>query len=189
MIKHLKYILTLTILLVGLNLFAQTKKAKYGKAKYPTTIVGKILDSITLKPVPYCIVTIEKKIDIKKSKYTSENGTYEFQGINKGNYNIYLSYLNHKNLLFDSINVQNYINVVPNFYLKIDTTLKSKIIIENCNPITNPFKSISYTKETINYIVEFEKIFIRNNSCLENGYIISTKRGIVKVDNFMLKTK
>ncbi len=164
------------------------ERVQYGKAGYPTTINGKILDSITLKPIPYCVITIEKNYEFKKSKYTLEDGTYEFQNIPKGNYNIYLSYRNQKNLLIANIIVENPVNSVSDFYFKIDSTTKLLRMIENCHIIEKTSNIIPYTKGIINYKTEFEKIFIRNNSYLKNGYYILTKKGIVNVDYFIIKT-
>ena len=57
--NHLKYILTLAILVIGLNLFAQTDTVQYGKLEV------KVIDEMTKKPLANAVVKLEGKKYLK----------------------------------------------------------------------------------------------------------------------------
>jgi hypothetical protein len=76
-----KYILTLTVLLVGLNLFAQTDTVQYGKLEV------KVIDAKTKKPIEFALVTIKQEKDTFFN-YSDSNGLVTFDNLVRNTYNI-----------------------------------------------------------------------------------------------------
>ncbi|MBJ7429435.1 MAG: carboxypeptidase-like regulatory domain-containing protein, partial [Bacteroidia bacterium] len=99
MINHLKYILTVTILIIGLNLFAQTDTVQYGKLEV------KVIDAMNKKPLEFAGVSIS--INGKKAfKYTDIDGECTFDKIQYGKHLISISLSGYKKLDDYEIDIQ-----------------------------------------------------------------------------------
>ena len=83
--NHLKYILTLTILLVGLNLFGQTDTVQYGKLEV------KVIDAMTKKPLANAVVKLDGKKYLK-TKNSDSIGLAVYDSLLTAIYNITITY-------------------------------------------------------------------------------------------------
>lgn len=92
----LKHILTLAILAIGLNLFAQTDTVQYGKLEV------KVIDAKTKKPIEYAVVTIEND-SFKKSHFTDSNGLFMLDKVTFGIYNIYSSFTGYSKMKLQNV--------------------------------------------------------------------------------------
>jgi hypothetical protein len=90
------YILTLAILAIGLNLFAQTDTVQYGKLEV------KVIDAKTKKPIEYAVVTIEND-SFKKSHFTDSNGLFMLDKVTFGIYNIYSSFTGYSKMKLQNV--------------------------------------------------------------------------------------
>lgn len=95
---HLKNILLVSFLIIGLNSFAQTDSIQFGK------LAGKVIDAKTKKPIEYAVITIEKD-SFKKSKYSDKQGDFIFTNIPVGNYSIYVSYTGYRKMKTENLYV------------------------------------------------------------------------------------
>lgn len=91
-----KYILTLAILVIGLNLFAQSDTVQYGKLKV------KVIDAKTKKPIEYALVTIEND-SFKKSHCSDGNGLFILDKVTFGIYNIYSSFTGYSKIKLQNV--------------------------------------------------------------------------------------
>ena len=80
-----KYILTLTILVIGLNLFGQTDTVQYGKLEV------KVIDGMTKKTLANAVVTLEGKKYIK-TKNSDSTGLAVYDSLLTDIYNIIITY-------------------------------------------------------------------------------------------------
>lgn len=122
MMNHLKYILTLTILLVELNLFAQTDTVQYGKLEV------KVIDEMTKKPIEYAVVTIEND-SFKKSRYTDINGLFILDDVPFGMYNLYSSCTGYSKMKLQSVGI----NKDSITYLKFEMIYSEKNSCMHCD--------------------------------------------------------
>lgn len=84
-----KYILTFTILVIGINLFAQTDTVQYGKLEV------KVIDGMTKKPLEFVRVSVS--INGKKAfKYTDIDGECTFDKIQYGKHLISIGLSGYK---------------------------------------------------------------------------------------------
>ncbi len=83
--NHLKQILTLSILVIGLNLFAQTDTVQYGKLEV------KVIDAMTKKPLGNAVVKLES-ITYLKSKNSDSIGLAVYDSLLTAIYNITTTY-------------------------------------------------------------------------------------------------
>jgi hypothetical protein len=90
------YILTLAILAIGLNLFAQTDTVQYGKLEV------KVIDAKTKKPIEYAVVTIEND-SFKKSHFTDSNGLFMLDKVTFGIYNIDSSFTGYSKMKLQNV--------------------------------------------------------------------------------------
>jgi hypothetical protein len=120
--NHLKYILTLAILVIGLNLFAQTDTVQYGKLEV------KVIDAKTKKPIEYAVVTIEND-SFKKSHYTDSNGLFVLDNVPFGIYNIYSSFTGYPKMKLQSIGL----NKDSITYLKFEMIYSGKNSCMHCD--------------------------------------------------------
>lgn len=95
---HLKNILLISFLIIGLNSFAQIDSIQFGK------LAGKVIDAKTKKPIEYAVITIEKD-SFKKSKYSDKEGDFVFSNISVGNYSIYVSYTGYSKMKTENLYV------------------------------------------------------------------------------------
>lgn len=122
---HLKHILLVSFLLIGLNSFAQTDSINYG------TLEVKVIDAKTKKPIEFTLVTIEKD-SFKKRKYSNKNGEVFFDSLDFGIYNITAGLTGYKK------------TILENVILKSNTITKKTMVLETtttiCDPVINQDK-------------------------------------------------
>lgn len=83
--NHLKQILTLSILVIGLNLFAQTDTVQYGKLEV------KVIDGMTKKTLANAVVKLEGKKYLK-TKNSDSIGLAVYDSLLTDIYNIIITY-------------------------------------------------------------------------------------------------
>lgn len=93
-----KYILTLTVLLVGLNLFAQTDTVHYGKLEV------KVIDAKTKKPIEFALITIKQEKDTFFN-YSDSNGLVTFDNLVRNTYNIEISLTGFQKQILEDVKV------------------------------------------------------------------------------------
>lgn len=167
MIFKMKHLILLFIILLCFNEIIYSQD--FGILK------GKIIDSISMKPIEFCVITIQGKLGIKKSKYTDISGDYEFYYLPKNKYWLYYSYLKQRNVLFDSIDLKQKVNIVSIFCLNTNRKDSEKqLVIENCEGVPKKTPMLQIKIKT-NLFPELERKFTENNKCLFDGYFVSTK--------------
>lgn len=93
---HLKNILLVSFLLIGLNSFAQTDSIQFGKLEV------KVIDAKTKKPIEFAVVKIEKD-SFKKSKYADKNGIVYLDSLPVGTYNISTNLTGYMKVILEKI--------------------------------------------------------------------------------------
>jgi hypothetical protein len=122
--NHLKYILTLTILVIGLNLFAQTDSIKYSKLKLT------IVDSITKKPIEFATVKLEAK-DFIKMKYSDIDGEIIFDSLKSKTYKISIIYTGYNKQIYEDFKIDSLCLTFKKIELQEN---KNFVFITRCGP-------------------------------------------------------
>ena len=93
-----KYILLLSFVLFGLNLFAQTDTLKYGKLEV------KVIDAKTKKPIEYALVKLEA-IGLIKAKYSDNDGEIVFDSLKSKTYKISVNYTGYNKQIYEDFKI------------------------------------------------------------------------------------
>lgn len=91
-----KYILTLTVLLVGLNLFAQTDTVQYGKLEV------KVIDEKTKKPIEFALVRVEAK-DFIGTKFSNADGEIVLDSLKTKTYFLTITITGYHKKIYEKV--------------------------------------------------------------------------------------
>jgi len=92
--------ITALVLLVNINVIATGDAPVVANAK--ASITGKVIDNITGESLVGVAVTVEGT-DLKA--YSDLDGSFTFNGVDPGNYNLVLSLISYKNSLVENIKI------------------------------------------------------------------------------------
>ena len=120
----LKYIFTFTILVIGLNLFAQSDSIKYGKLEV------KVIDAKTKKPIEYALVKLEA-IGLIKAKYSDIDGEIIFDSLKSKTYKISIIYTGYNKQIYEDFKVDSLCLTFKKIELKEN---KNFVFITRCGP-------------------------------------------------------
>ncbi|MFA9214505.1 MAG: carboxypeptidase-like regulatory domain-containing protein [Candidatus Methylacidiphilales bacterium] len=186
MIKHLKSILTLTILVIGLTLFAQTDTVQYGKLEV------KVIDGMTKKPLEFAGVSVS--INGKKAfKYTDIDGECIFDKIQYGKHLISISLSGYKKIDNFEIDIQ---KNITNFSKTLQSLNVSNVFIVHGKTI-NCFKpekeNVTLTSLSlliVDYVtkkpIEYALVTLKGNEFKKSKY--SNKYGQAIFDSLLTGT-
>jgi hypothetical protein len=130
--NHLKYILTLAILVIGLNLFAQTDTVQYGKLEV------KVIDEMTKKPLANAVVKLEGKKYLK-TKNSDSIGLAIYDSLLTDIYNITITYPGYQKTKLEEVLIKSNIITIRTISVLhksiiLSDTPRPKILIKKDEP-------------------------------------------------------
>jgi len=138
MINHLKYILTVTILIIGLNLFAQTDTVQYGKLEV------KVIDEMTKKPLANAIVKLEG-IKYLKTKNSDSIGLAVYDSLLTDIYNITITSSGYQKTKLEEVLIKS--NIIT---IRTISVLHKSIILSDTPQPKTLIKKDGPTQQNLN---------------------------------------
>jgi hypothetical protein len=132
MINHLKYILTFTILVIGLNLFAQTATVQYGKLEV------KVIDGMTKKTLANAVVKLEGTKYLK-TKNSDSTGLAVYDSLLTDIYNITITHPGYQKTKLEEVLIKSNIITIRTISVLhksiiLSDTPQPKILIKKDEP-------------------------------------------------------
>ncbi|MFA9214504.1 MAG: carboxypeptidase-like regulatory domain-containing protein [Candidatus Methylacidiphilales bacterium] len=122
--NHLKYILTLAFLAVGLNLFAQTDTVQYGKLEV------KVIDAKTKKPIEFAMVKLEAK-DFIRAKFSDADGEIVLDSLRTKTYLLTVTITGYRKKIYEKV----VIDKLTDTFLTIELNeIHNLVYITLCGP-------------------------------------------------------
>jgi hypothetical protein len=119
-----KYILLLSFVLFGVNLFAQSDSIKYGKLEV------KVIDAKTKKPIEYALVKLEA-IGLIKAKYSDNDGEIIFDSLKSKTYKISIIYTGYNKQIYEDFKIDSLCITFKKIELQEN---KNFVFITRCGP-------------------------------------------------------
>jgi len=131
-------LISLTFAIVICSFFCRA----YAQSEKSFIVVGSILDSTSLKPVPHVIVSIKPTNGVNENYLTTDTGTFRFDRVSEGTFTIAISFLGYKKISYSfktSSSTNNIVNIgklliVPMVHQVGEVKIVSKIPLVTQEP-------------------------------------------------------